>query len=406
MQDFSYKAIDETGMSVSGVIQADTIEAATNIIAARGYIPSRVKEQRGGFGWISLSGINEKLATVKPTDLILFTKQFKTMLQAGVPMLNLLQVLENQTQNHKLKKVAVSMSQDIKQGSTLYDAFRKHPKVFSGLYSSMIQAGESSGALPNVFERLIYIIEHEYKVKSDIKSALQYPAVVVVALVIAFFVLLTFVIPKFVGVFKGAGIELPLPTQICLLMYEFLVNYWYLCIGGIAAGIPALVYYFRTEQGKYVMDSFLLKIPVFGPLLLKTIMSRFASIFAILQSSGVHVLEAMTILSGTIGNVAISREFERIRDRLEEGHGISGPLGSAKCFTPMVIDMVAIGEESGNLDDMLREVSTHYDDEVEYAVKRLSGTIGPILIVGLAAVVGFFALSIFLPMWDMTQMVR
>ncbi len=321
-------------------------------------------------------------------------------------MLNLLQVLENQTQNLKLKKVAASMAQDIRQGSTLYDAFRKHPKVFPDLYCSMVRAGESSGALPNVFERLIYIIEHEHKVKSDIKSALQYPMVVVVTLVIAFFVLLTFVIPKFVGIFESAGIELPLPTKICILMYNFLVNYWYLCIGGLVAGILALVYYFRTKQGKYVRDSFMLKIPIFGPVFLKAAMSRFASIFAILQSSGVRVLDAITILSGTIGNTAISREFERIRDRLEEGRGISSPLSSAKYFTPMVINMVAIGEESGNLDDMLREVSTHYDDEVEYAVKQLSGAIGPILIVGLAAVVGFFAMSIFLPMWDLTKMVR
>ncbi len=406
MPNFSYQAIDETGMTVSGVIETDTIETATNMIAVQGYIPSKVTEQRGGSGWISLSGINEKLATVKSTDLILFTKQFKTMLQAGVPMLNLLQVLENQTQNLKLKKVAASMAQDIRQGSTLYDAFRKHPKVFPDLYCSMVRAGESSGALPNVFERLIYIIEHEHKVKSDIKSALQYPMVVVVTLVIAFFVLLTFVIPKFVGIFESAGIELPLPTKICILMYNFLVNYWYLCIGGLVAGILALVYYFRTKQGKYVRDSFMLKIPIFGPVFLKSAMSRFASIFAILQSSGVRVLDAITILSGTIGNTAISREFERIRDRLEEGRGISSPLSSAKYFTPMVINMVAIGEESGNLDDMLREVSTHYDDEVEYAVKQLSGAIGPILIVGLAAVVGFFALAIFLPMWDLTKMVR
>jgi len=270
----------------------------------------------------------------------------------------------------------------------------------------MVQAGESSGALSNVFERLIYIIEHEHKIKSDIKSALQYPVVVVVALVIAFFVLLTFVIPKFVGIFKSAGIELPLPTQICMLMYDFLVHRWYLCVGGIVAGILALRYYFRTEQGKYVRDSFILKIPIFGPVFLKAAMSRFASIFAILQSSGVPILDAMTILSGTIGNTAISREFDRIRERLEAGRGISGPLNSAKYFTPMVINMVAIGEESGNLDDMLRDVSTHYDDEVEYAVNRLSGAIGPILIVSLAAVVGFFALSIFLPMWDLTKMVR
>jgi type IV pilus assembly protein PilC len=167
-----------------------------------------------------------------------------------------------------------------------------------------------------------------------------------------------------------------------------------------------LAYYLSTEQGKYVRDSFVLKLPIFGPLFVKAAMARFASIFAILYKSGIHVLDSIKILTGTIGNAAISREFERIRGQLEEGRGIAEPLRTAKYFTPMVIDMVAIGEASGKLEDMLREVSAHYDDEVEYATSQLSEAIGPILVVGLAAVVGFFALAIFLPMWDLTKIVR
>jgi len=388
------------------VIEADSLEMATDILTERGYIPSKVTEKREtsrGFTW---SNINESITPIKSPDLILFTKQFRTMIQAGVPILSLLQVLENQTENLKLKKIIGAMTLDIKGGSSLYDAFRKHPATFSSFYCSMVRAGESSGELGDVMDRLIYILEHEHKIKSDIKSALQYPILVVIFLAVAFFVLLTFVIPKFAKILISAGIEIPLPTRICMLLYQILSNYWFLILGSAIAGIGVLAYYLSTEQGKYVRDSCVLKLPIFGPLFVKAAMARFASIFAILYKSGILVLDSIKILSGTIGNTAISREFDRIRGQLEEGRGIAEPLRTARYFTPMVIDMVAIGEASGKLEDMLREVSAHYDDEVEYATSQLSEAVGPILVIGLAAVVGFFALAIFLPMWDLTKIVR
>ena len=406
MPKFSYKAINESANTVSGVIEADSLEMATDILTERGYIPSKVTEKREtsqGFTW---SNINESITPIKAPDLILFTKQFRTMIQAGVPILSLLQVLENQTENLKLKKIIAAMTLDIKGGSSLYDAFRKHPATFSSFYCSMVRAGESSGELGDVMDRLIYILGHEHKIKSDIKSALQYPILVVIFLAVAFFVLLTFVIPKFAKILISAGIEIPLPTRICILLYQILSNYWFLILGAAIAGIGVLAYYLSTEQGKYVRDSCVLKLPIFGPLFVKAAMARFASIFAILYKSGILVLDSIKILSGTIGNTAISREFDRIRGQLEEGRGIAEPLRTARYFTPMVIDMVAIGEASGKLEDMLREVSAHYDDEVEYATSQLSEAIGPILVVGLAAVVGFFALAIFLPMWDLTKIVR
>ncbi len=406
MPKFSYKAINESANTVSGVIEADSLEMATDILTERGYIPSKVTEKREtsrGFTW---SNINESITPIKSPDLILFTKQFRTMIHAGVPILSLLQVLENQTENLKLKKIIGAMTLDIKGGSSLYDAFRKHPATFSSFYCSMVRAGESSGELGDVMDRLIYILAHEHKIKSDIKSALQYPILVVIFLAVAFFVLLIFVIPKFAKILISAGIEIPLPTRICMLLYQILSNYWLLILGAVIAGIGILAYYLSTEQGKYVRDSFVLKLPIFGPLFVKAAMARFASIFAILYKSGIHVLDSIKILSGTIGNAAISKEFERIRGQLEEGRGIAEPLRTARYFTPMVIDMVAIGEASGKLEDMLREVSAHYDDEVEYATSQLSEAIGPILVVGLAAVVGFFALAIFLPMWDLTKIVR
>ena len=406
MPKFSYQAITETGATTSGEIEAESLESANSILASRGYIPTRVKAEQAALSGLQLPKIQELLSPVKAPDLILFTKQFKTMINAGVAMISMLEILEEQTENPNLKRILGQMHQDIKEGASLYDAFSKHPKVFSPLYCSMIKAGEASGALPEVLERLIYIIDHEHQVKSDIKSAMTYPIIVVVFLFTAFLVLITQVIPKFVNIFNNAGLTLPLPTQICLLIYTFLSNYWYLIIGSVVLVGIFLFYYLKTDQGKFARDTLLMRVPLIGPLFVKSAVSRFASIFSILQSSGVDVLDSMDILSGTIGNTAIGSELEGIKDSLAEGRGIAGPLGQAKYFTPMLINMVAIGEESGNLESMLRDVAEHYDTEVEYSMKKLSEAIGPLLTVGLAAVVGFFALAIFLPMWDLTLMAK
>jgi len=406
MPNYTYQAINEQGAIITGNIEADTPDNAAIMLAERGYIPSKVKEKRSVFSADRWLMIRQKISPVKIADLILFTKQFRSLFKAGVPLVRAFQVLEAQTPDQTLKKAIASMVQSIKQGSTLTAAMDKQEAIFSPLYRSMIKAGEISGTLPEALARLIYIIEHESKIKSDIKSALQYPIMVTVALTIAFFVLLTFVVPKFAAMFARVGIDLPLPTKIAINLYQFLSNYWYLFIGGIVALIVGLKMYFKTEQGQYVKDLLILRLPILGPLFIKAAMSRFASIFGILQSSGVPVMSAMKVLSGVIGNNAISREFDRVRDQMHEGRGIAAPLSSAKYFPPMVVDMVAIGEETGNLEEMLHEVTIHYDDEVGYAVKRLSDLIGPVLVVGLAAVVGFFALAIFLPMWDLTKMAQ
>jgi type II secretory pathway component PulF len=407
MANFSYQAINENGTNVSGAIQADSAENAENLLLSRGYIPTKVVASARRAGSTSLlERINQALGQVKIGDLILFSKQFRSMMQAGIPIIRLLTVLENQTENTALKKAVAAIGQDIRGGSTLHDAMKKHPAIFSSLYLSMINAGEISGTIPEVMERLIGIIEHEAKIKSDIKSALQYPIIVTIALGIAFFVLLAFVIPKFAGIFAKAGLSLPMPTQIAIVLHHFLIGHWLIILAAVIGVIAGLHFWFKTEGGQFARDTFILRLPLFGPLLQKAALSRFASIFAILQSSGVPVIQALEVLSGTIGNTAIARQFDIVREKVKEGQGISGPLGSAKYFTPMVVDMVAIGEESGNIDEMLRQISLHYDDEVAYAVKGLSDALGPILIVGLASVVGFFALAIFMPMWDMTKMTQ
>ena len=405
MATYSYTAMNETGTKVSGTLEAETSDGARHLLSSRGFIPTKVTRVRGEEKTRTES-LGDRLTRVRAKDIILFTKQFSTMLRAGIPIIDLFRVIELQTENPKLKKVLAFLSKDIQEGASLHQAMSKHPSVFSKLYLSMMRAGETSGSLPQVLERLIYIIDHEERVKKDIRGAMIYPALVSIVLTGAFFFLEIRVVPVFAQMFEKAKLDLPLPTTICIGIYSFLVSYWSILIGGLVILFIGLYFYLRTEQGKYRFNTVLLNLPVFGDLFTKAAMSRFASIFAILQSSGVSVLDSFTILSGTIGSAAMSRQFDVIRQRLEQGRGISEPLKEAKFFTPMVINMVAIGEESGNLEEMLQVISDHYDDEVEYAVKGLSEAIVPILTVMLAAVVGFFALAIFLPMWDMTKMVK
>ncbi len=399
---YSYKAYDEKGKLVSGSIEAENIETANFSLLEQNLIPDSVTANKGK---IKIQKVRVRFNKLKPQELILFTKQFRTLFQAGISIVNILRSLAEQTENKSFKQVILEIHDDIQEGASLHGAFSRHPGIFSPLYCSMVHAGETSGSLPEVMDRLSYLLDHEYKVKQDIRSALQYPVIVLVALGIAFFVLLTFVIPKFIDIFKAAGIAIPLPTRICMSLYSFLTNYWYLCIACVIFGIGGLILYCKTKQGTYMRDSFFLSLPILGPVFEKAAMSRFASIFAILQSSGISILNSIDILSETIGNSAISKEFEALKEKLKQGAGIASPLKEAKYFPPMVVNMIAVGEESGNLEKMLQDISSHYDDEVAYSVSKMATNLGPALMVGLAMVVGFFALAIFLPMWDMTKMV-
>jgi type IV pilus assembly protein PilC len=403
---YYYKAITENGSPITGFIDADSVEGASSALVARGYIPQKLTDATRSGGGFFLTELREKLTPVKIPELILFTKQLRTLIRSGVPILKLLQVLESQTDNIKLKQIIVSISQDIREGGSLYDGFRKYPGVFSPLYSSMLHAGETSGRLTEVLERLIYILDHDNKIKSDIRSALQYPMIVILSLIVAFIILLTLVIPKFAGIFIKSGLDLPLPTLICMQLYTFMATFWpLLMLLAIGFGVAAHIY-LKTEGGRFRRDKILLHLPLVGALLRKAAMARFASVFAILQASGISVLETMSILAEIIDNAVLAKAFERIIERLEEGRGIAEPLKVSPYFTPIMINMVAIGEESGNLDEMLQEAATHYDAELEYAMKQISESVGPLLTVCLAAVVLFFALAIYLPMWDLVQMVK
>jgi type II secretory pathway component PulF len=404
MPNFAYQVINANGNRVKGVMEAESVADASAILSSRGYIPIAVNPQHGSTGSQATERLRQFFVRIKTHEVILFTKQLRTLVRAGVPVMTIFQALENQTESEALKRIISVISRDVREGASYYDAFRKHPKAFSPLYCSMIQAGEASGALPKVLDRLIDLIEHEDTIRSNVRSALRYPMIVVSFLIAAFFILLTFVVPKFVTILERSNIELPIPTRICIFMYEALSNYWAVILLVLVAAWLVLNAYLRTSRGKLARDKLFLQMPLVGPLLIKAAMSRFASIFSILQSSGVAVLECLKILSGTINNTAIAVEFNQIGERLEEGRGISGPLRSSVYFPPLVINMIGIGEESGNLEEMLNEISDHYDSEVRFSMQKLSEAIGPVLTLVLAAVIGFFALAIYLPMWNMSQM--
>lgn len=398
MPNYSYKAMTDNGSITSGVLEAESREHAQSLLADRGLIPQKVSEtSRSG----DRPSLFQRMAKVKPRDIILFTKQLRTLLSAGVSVTQALEVLETQTENIRLKNAIIEIGRDIRGGTSMSKAFTRHSDIFSELYCNMIHAGEVSGTLIEVLERLIYLVEHEYKVKKDIKGALTYPIIVIVALIIAFVVLVVFVLPVFVDLFMDAGIALPLPTRVCIALNTLMVDYWYLLLTGAVGGFVGLSFWLKTERGKYLRDAFVLRLPIFGSLVQKGAMARFGSIFAILQASGVTVLDTMSVIADTIGNKAIAREFIGLKEKLEEGRGLSGPLSKAHYFTPMIVSMVAIGEESGQLEEMMREAAEHYDYEVEYTVSKLSELIGPILTAGLACVIGFFALSIFLPLIEL-----
>ena len=404
MSTYRYEAVNDGGKTVAGVIEAESMDHANDLLGARGLTPISMRDETAAAAGPRWQKIALLFNAVHPEELILYTKQLSTMLKAGIPILRVVDILENQSENPRLKDISRQIGLDVRSGTTFSRSLRRHPDVFSELYCSMVQAGEASGALPQILQRLIYIITHEYQVKTEIRSVMQYPLIVLVSLIAAFVGLITFVIPQFAKVYAKVKVELPLPTRICLVLSKLFNEQWPALLLGLVVVVLAVFLILRTAPGRYGWDRLKLHVPLIGPLLLKSALSRFASIFSILQASGVGILDALKILSGTIGNAAISRELEGVQVHLEQGHGVARPLMAAKYFTPMLINMVAVGEEAGNLDEMLREVSLHYDSEVEYATRRLTTAMGPVLIVAMAFLVGFFALAVYMPMWDLAKL--
>ena len=402
MPSFEYKAIKPDGSEVTEVMEAKDSDAVTRYLDKLGYLPLKIKQSGGGVN-LKLFSNRRKL---KDAEVVMFTRQLVTLLRAGVPLLSCLDALVEQADSEGLKEIIEKIYVDIESGLSLSDAIKRHPKEFSELYINSIKAGEMGGALDKVLERLVELMEHEQETNARIKSAMRYPIIVVVTLVLAFVALMMLVVPNFIDLFTKMKIELPLPTRLLIGFHYVLSNYWYLVIAGLSAIAFGFFKYIKTEKGAFRWDQFMITVPIFGDLNLKTAMSRFTRMFETLNSSGLPILQTLEITAKTVGNIVIGKEIEKAAAGVLQGAGLAGPLSEGKIFPPMVIRMISIGEQSGSLDTMLLNVSKHYDTEVEYAVKNLTGMIEPVLTVGVGVIVLFLALAIFLPMWSLTSIAQ
>ncbi len=396
---YKYKALNESGSEISDTMDAPDATAVAEHLDSLGFLPLNIDEQGTGAG-ISLAPKRKK---VKSTEIIVFTKQLVTLLKAGVPLLGCLDALVEQADSQNLKEVVQSIYVDVESGVSLSSALQNHPDAFSDLYVNSIMAGETGGALDDVLERLAELMEHDNETKARLKAAMRYPMIVVVSLVVAFITLMLVVVPNFIDLFTKLKVDLPLPTRILIGMHAIISGYWYLLLGAVVGLFVGFKRYIKTEKGAFRWDRFKLSALVFGDLNLKTAMSRFTRMFETLNSSGLPILQTLEITSKTVGNLVISKEIENVAYGVMQGRGLAQPLKEGNVFPPMVIRMISIGEQSGSLDEMLRNVSRHYDVEVDYAVKKLTSMIEPILTVGMGLIVLFLAMAIFMPMWDLTK---
>jgi len=345
-------------------------------------------------------------AGIKTRDVVIFTRQFATMINAGLPLVQALDILAQQTENKFLADVTRAVVYDVESGHTLADALRKHPKAFSDLYVNMVAAGEAGGILDTILLRLAQFLEKNDAIVRKVKGAMVYPAVIFSVAGIAVSVLLIFVIPTFQSMFASAGIQLPLPTRIVIGLSSLLKHYWWamiLAAGGVVFGIRR---YYTTPAGKLMIDKLLLKTPVLGDLLRKSAVSRFTRTLGTLISSGVSILDGLEITARTAGNMVIHNAVMESRASIAGGETISAPLAKSKVFPPMVISMIAVGEQTGGLDEMLSKIADFYDEEVDAAVSTLLSLMEPIMIVVLGVIVGGMVVAMYLPIFDMVNAVQ
>jgi len=409
MSTFSYRARDEKGTLITGTMDADSQRAVYSHLDNQGLIPVAVAEEKGsssGAGSSSLQSFLRGYQKVKYDDIIFFTRQLQTIIKAGIPLISGLKALEEQTMNARLKDIIKEIYQDIDKGTSFSDALSKHDSVFPEIYVSMVRAGEIGGVLDDVLERLCATMEFQMKTKEMLKTAMRYPVMVVSALIAAFVVVIVFVIPKFAVIFKGAKMELPLPTRIMLLINDVAQNYGLIILGVIILSIVLFVLYIRTEKGLLNYDRFKLKVPFIGQILLKISMSRFANMFENMIRTGVPIIRTFEIVARTVGNQYIASKIVEIGIKVEKGKGITKPMREAQIFPPLVMHMMSTGEDTGSLEEMLGEITRHYDREITYSIGRLSSLIEPILTAGLSVMVLFLALAIFLPWWNMMDAMK
>jgi type II secretory pathway component PulF len=404
MPFYDYRARDKDGALHTGTVEAARKEAVADQLSGKGFIPVLIEEQESSQR--SEIDLGALFIRVTPQDLIIFSRQLATLMSAGIPFIRSLTTLEQQSENPKLKAAIARIRLDVEGGSTFSDALARHPKIFSRLYISMIRAGETAGILDDILSRLAFFAEHEAEIRERVKTAVRYPLIVVFAICAAFAFLVTFVIPKFAGIFSRFDTELPLPTRILIGINYVVQNYWYLVVLGIILTVSGVIWYLRTPGGRWHWDGLKLKLPVFGSLFQKVALSRFARTFGAMQQSGISMMLTLEIAGETVDNVVIARAVNTMSISLQDGKGLTTPMESSGLFPPLIIQMMSVGEETGQLDTMLNKVSDYYDMEVDYSLRNLATMIEPILLLFVGLMVLFLALGIFLPMWSLMRLFR
>jgi type II secretory pathway component PulF len=404
MPFFDYRARDKEGTLVRGRLEAPDTHSLEEALSRTGLIPIRVTPAlRPG---PSLASLKKYFQRIAPTDLILFSRQLATLFSAGVPLTRAFTALETQATNPVMKATIKSVREEVEGGSSFHNALRKHPDVFGELYANMIEAGEAGGILDEVLDRLALMLEKEAENRAKIKSATLYPKIVIGAIVVAIVVIMNFVVPRFGALYASFDVDLPIPTRALIAASDIFTSYWYLMLLLVAAVYISLKYYFSTPKGAFNRDLLILKVPVFGPLILKSLLARFSRVLGSMYRSGIPILQSLDIVTRAIDNRVVSRDIATIKDEVRAGRPLSIPMEESPYFPPMVVQMVSVGEETGALDEMLDKAAEYYEQEVDNSIRNLTTSIEPILLSIIFVIVLFMALAIFLPMWDIVKFVK
>ncbi len=395
MPIFDYKARNKLGRKVKGDLDAPTLDMAENILRKKGLQDIKVKPKPKDLfeGTPLEKGVSSR-------DMVVFSRQFATMINSGVPILQALQIMCEQTENDKLRHALFDIRNNIESGSSLYDAMKKYPDVFDTLYTNMVDAGETGGVLDTVLLRLSEYIEKAASLKAKVKGAMIYPTVVLIVALLVVAIILLFVIPSFEKVFANFGGALPAPTQFVVNLSDLVQEKFFWLVGGFVALIVGFRLFYKWERGRILVDNWILFFPVIGKLLRIAAVAKFSRTLSTMIASGVPILDSLDIVSRTSGNKTVELGVLKARDSIAEGQTIAEPLGETGVFPPMVIHMISIGETTGALDNMLEKIADFYDDEVDVAVDALTSMIEPIMIVFLGVVVGGMVVSMYLPIFN------
>jgi type IV pilus assembly protein PilC len=395
MPVYSYRARTRAGATVTGERVADSPQMLVSMLRREQVSPISVKEKKRGLAHVAFG------ASVKPKELAVFTRQFSVMIDAGLPLVQAIEILAEQCENKFFKRVLTNVRSDVEGGATLTVAMRNHPKVFDELYTNMVAAGEAGGILDTILQRLSSYIEKAVKLKRAVRSALIYPSAIMFIAFAVVTLILVYVVPTFLTLFAGLNVPLPLPTQIVIALSNFLTRYGIFLLGGLVLFVFAFRSYYSTESGRYNVDALLLKFPVLGILLRKIAVARFSRTLSTLISSGVPLLEALDVTAKTAGNAVVEKALNNTRKAIEQGRTIVDPLKETGVFPPMVTQMIGVGEQTGAMDAMLTKVAEFFEDEVDAAVKDLLTALEPMLIVFLGVVVGGIVISMYLPLFTL-----